>query len=665
MGRNSIILLAIAIAALVICAFTVIKLLHQIIKNKKEDTVSKQKVRKKTNNLMWVYHLYKNTPFLKRYFVKIRSKVSLMYPADGYSINLMTSRILAKGTLGGIIAVALTLVLSKGNIFYICAGILISYVVITEIVTNSINSLEFVILEQFQDALQKVRHHYHECKMVDQSILRCIDEVPYEIGLHMQTIYDIITSSNMKYETDKYIDSCPDKMMLTFLAICSSIQESGDGLVDGKSKFLNGLEQLKQDVSDELLMKKKSKYAFMGLSWISLFPVVAIKPIETWVVTNMEEVKNFYTGIYGIVSMIAIFVLSFIAHTLIISLRDKEREIEKDNDIFAKAAEIPVISEILSKVIRKKFSTYNHYNNEMKGMGDHTGPKAFLLKRVTFAVTAFTATILILFFSGISQKMSDLNDFSEAFTTSTVPNEEYRENMRGIAKDYTAMTKRDDIQKEDLVLKIMKETGLKQTYAEQVADLIESRLADYYNTYFKWFYMLIALALGAVGYMIPVWMLKFKHPVIDMRKQEEVLQFQSLILILMYMDGINLEVILEWLERFSYCFKEEIATCRMNLNSGQERALSDMQTLVQYQPFSNFVDNLKAIDKVGVIDAFDEVKQEREYKKEMEMTESLDEKAAKARMASYVPVFATIILYMIVPMSLYAMNMYAEFNSIM
>ena len=78
MGRNRIILLAIAIAALVVCAFTVIKLLYQIIKNKKDDTVSKQKVSKKTNNLMWVYHLYKNTPFLKRYFVKIRSKVSLM-----------------------------------------------------------------------------------------------------------------------------------------------------------------------------------------------------------------------------------------------------------------------------------------------------------------------------------------------------------------------------------------------------------------------------------------------------------------------------------------------------------------------------------------------------------------------------------------------------------
>lgn len=279
----------------------------------------------------------------------------------------------------------------------------------------------------------------------------------------------------------------------------------------------------------------------------------------------------------------------------------------------------------------------------------------------------FVATILILFFSGISQKINDLNDFSEAFATSTVPNDEYRENMRSIAKEYTAMSKKDDIKPEDLTLKIMKETGLKQTYAEQVAELVDSRLSDYYNTYFKWFYILIALALAAVGYMVPVWMLKFKHPVINMRKQEEVLQFQSLILILMYMDGIDLEEILEWLERFSYCFKEEIATCRMNLNSGQERALSDMQALVQYQPFSNFVDNLKAIDKVGVIDAFDEVKQEREYsrkQKEIEMTESLKEKASKARIASYVPVFATLILYMLVPMSLYAVQMYAEFQSI-
>lgn len=282
MDGNSIILLAGIVIIFVVCMAIFVSQLVKIIKHRKDDTVTKRKVSKKTNNLMWIYNLYKNTPFLKRYFVKVRSKVSLLYPADGYSINLMTSRILAKGTFGGLIAVALTLILSQGSVFYLCAGLLISYVVITEIVTNSVNNLEFTIMEQLQDAIQKVRHHYHECKNVDLAILLCIDEVPYEIGLHLQNIYDIITSPNMKYETDKYIDTCPDKMMLTFLAICSSVKEAGDGLVDGKSKFLTGLEQLHADVADDILMRKKSKYAFMGLSWISLFPVIAVKPAEAW-----------------------------------------------------------------------------------------------------------------------------------------------------------------------------------------------------------------------------------------------------------------------------------------------------------------------------------------------------------------------------------------------
>lgn len=100
--------------------------------------------------------------------------------------------------------------------------------------------------------------------------------------------------------------------------------------------------------------------------------------------TNMEEVKSFYSGIYGIVSMIAIFVLSFIAHALIVSLRDKEREIEKDNDLFAKIADVPVISDFLSKVIRKNFSRYNYYNNEMKGMGRPYRSKSVPFKEGNF-----------------------------------------------------------------------------------------------------------------------------------------------------------------------------------------------------------------------------------------------------------------------------------------
>lgn len=671
MGENSIGMLRYLFVGIITVLLTVMFILLREKKKKRaeDDFFQTKKTVSSRNYLAFVNRIYQAVPFLRMYQKKVRAKVALMYPADAYSINKKTAAILAKGTVGGIIGVLFTTICSKGNIFYLCAGYLMSYVVITEIVTNSVNKMEEEIQKQFRLALQKVRHYYHEYKDVPMALQMSIDVLPFEISLHMQNIYDIVTSPDTKYESDKYVDSCPDKMMLTFLAICSSVKEMGDKeLEDGKSLFLSDLEQLSADISDELLIGKKNRIAFSALTWISILPIILVKPAEQAVISMMPETKTLYEGIYGIVAMIAIFVLSFIAHALVIALRDKNREVEKDDDVFAKAAEHEMLSDFLSRMINKNFNKYNAYNNALKGIGDHTGPKAFLLKRLVFAVAAFGVTIFILMGSGVTQKLSLLNNFEEDFLNSVVPNEEYRTQMRLVAEDYTKTYAHDYVQPEDLTKQIMQEYGLKQVYAETVAKVVDEHVLNYKNTYFKWYYLVIAVFLGACGYITPVAMLKFKKTTIELRQQEEVMQFQSLMLILMYMDGMNLDEILEWLERFSYCFREEIATCRLNLNGGHREALEDMKALVMYEPFESFIDNLIAIDDVGVVDAFDEVKQEREYSRKnkvIEMEESIVKKSNRAKIVSYVPPTAVMILYLLVPMAVYALNMYAQFKAVM
>jgi len=108
--------------------------------------------------------------------------------------------------------------------------------------------------------------------------------------------------------------------------------------------------------------------------------------------------------------------------------------------------------------------------------------------------------------------------------------------------------------------------------------------------------------------MAPVAMLWFKRNLIDMRKQEEIIQFQSLMLILMHMDGMTVETILEWMERFAYCFKEDIAECRVSLCHGEKEALIALRDSQRYELFRDFVENLLSIDRVGVVAAFDEIK---------------------------------------------------------
>ena len=79
----------------------------------------------------------------------------------------------------------------------------------------------------------------------------------------------------------------------------------------------------------------------------------------------------------------------------------------------------------------------------------------------------------------------------------------------------------------------------------------------------KWFEELLAMAFAVVAYMAPVWMMIFQKKMRQMEMENEVMQFQTIIVMLMKIERVNVEMILEWLERYSNIFKEiGRASCR-------------------------------------------------------------------------------------------------------
>ena len=107
--------------------------------------------------------------------------------------------------------------------------------------------------------------------------------------------------------------------------------------------------------------------------------------------------------------------------------------------------------------------------------------------------------------------------------------------------------------------------------------------------------------------------------------------------------------------------------CRVNISNGTKEALQELKDSEDFQPFKDFVDNLLSIDKVGVEKAFDEVQTDREYylaKREEDREESIISKSSKARLVMYIPFFATLGLYVIVPMVMYVINMMSTMTEI-
>ena len=92
-----------------------------------------------------------------------------------------------------------------------------------------------------------------------------------------------------------------------------------------------------------------------------------------------------------------------------------------------------------------------------------------------------------------------------------------------------------------------------------------------------------------------------------------------------------------------------------------------MQDQATYEPFVNFIDNLLAIDKCGVADAFSEIEADKNYNKEdrkEKMNERLESNANLAGIISFIPFATTAALCLVVPVIIYAANMITELNQL-
>ena len=162
------------------------------------------------------------------------------------------------------------------------------------------------------------------------------------------------------------------------------------------------------------------------------------------------------------------------------------------------------------------------------------------------------------------------------------------------------------------------------------------------------------MIVGAIAYYIPNISLYMKNSVRKMDKENEIMQFQSIILMLMHIDRVDVQTILEWLCRFSYAFREPIATCLNNYEAGAEQALEELKDSVPNKDFQRIVEQLEsAVTRIPVKAAFDELETERAffYEKRKDANENLvKRKASIGQVLGFTPMVLLIAGYLVAPL---------------
>lgn len=678
MGTQSIFILIVGVILISVIGVFIYRTIRDIRREKDPsasgDLIVKQRNGNR-NTFDFIYRLYSKTPLFKKVFSNIKQQVKITYPADELSIRKRVTELLAKVTGAAVLGIVISVGLGRNDIYFLLAGLVVTYIICESMVNTKLQENQQKLLQQFSDSLSIMSHYYHEQPVIEDAIYKTTLDAPYEIGLHLNRIHEIVDAPNLDEELNNYMGQEPNKFVLMFLSLCASVKDYGDKKMEnGQSLFVRDLNYLQKELFDELERIRKNKDAFAALSGISLFALILVKPAEYFgyymdSCTGGNNISNYYNSILGIVALLGIFVFSIVINRLVVFLRDGDNETtEIDDDIFKKISVIPFLKPILARIINKNYTRYKSYDDKERGIGNHTGPAAFLAKQITIAIATFVLLVGVFILSTITIKHGALNDFSNAFDSVRAPTEEYTQTMEDTAKEYTKLKHKEnltDLNQDELTAEIMANTTItSEKYASEVAALVIERIDKYQSTYFSVFALLVAMACAVGGFLAPIGYLKIKTSVIDARKEEEVVRFQSLMLILMHMGGMTTETILEWLSKFSYCFRESIETCILNSANGINKAIEDMKDEELFTPFRNFCDNLLLIDKVGVEAAFEEIEVSRENfleNRKITTDQNIKNRSSIAGVVAYTPFIMLVIFFILVPMMIMSNELLAQF----
>ncbi len=654
-------MMRVMLIAIAVCLVLYILLTISIRKKRSLTPVKGTKASMK--GIFWLYRFFSQTPVLKRYYQKIKNFLEINYPADEMSIKRKATLTTAKCVGGALLLVIFVISISGGDWFYICMGAFMSYFIFTYFVTAAQESLDKKLLNQLGDFITNIRHHYSVQGNVEDSIYDTLDETPYEMGLHATKIYKMLTATNVEHEVDKYKDIAPNKFVLTMVAICATIKEYGDKtLDDGQSLFLTNINYLKEEINVELIKRRRNAFLFSGLITLTLLPLFFLKAIEAWGTSNIPEMSSFYNGPAGTAVMAGIFVVTVIIYQLISNLKDGHVDDEREHKIITWLLTIPVINKLVTIEINRHYTKHLRIDDGLKMVGDRIGVKGFLIKRILFGILAILMINLVIFTAEWRTKHNLLNEFGTTFESSIVPNEEYRQAMRDAAIDYTLSCRKmaDTPENRQMVQAEIEKRGISSKFSAQVTDEVFYRVAKYKDVYYRWWFLLINILGYFAGFYLPYVILQYKLRIVKMDMEDEVIQYQTIVLILMHVDGMLVDTVLDWLERFSFCFRQSIQECIINLEYSTKKALQKMKNQETFPPFRRFVDNLLMVEDEDILTAFSEIETDREYYKEKRKTDNeiiSTQKAEVGKIVAFIPLILTLVVYMIVPFALYSIQM--------
>ena len=618
-----------------------------------------------------LYLIYIRTPFIKRYIYKLRRRLEILNIDDEYNTRKDSAKILTIGILI-LIPVALgTILLTKNNTLLMSILLIFELFIVDTLIDGMVDKIDNNLLKEQIDFFAEIRHAYHEYNMVEEAIYQVSLDDEKNVSKQGEKIYEILSSDDPETELEKYYDVAPNSYLKEFAGISYLTQEFGDREEDGSSLYLKNITNITQEMQIEILKREKLNYVFQSLSIISIAPVLLLEPLKSWAISNFSFTKSFYNGKLGLIAQILIVLLTVVSYILTRKLKDNggvQAEIAANEHPWQeKVYNNPILKRIINLFIPKKGTKeYRKMQQLLKDSASKSKMEWVYVNRIALTIVVFFATILFAAQlhrvaikyvytepTTVQPVLGTLSEANEAKAMELTEHDNYfLDRLRG-KLDITQQEVEREMEKSPYY---KEDTSTIKTDAERVL----GKLKIINSEGMKWFEELLAIGFALIGYMVPVWMMIFQKKMRQMEMENEVMQFQTIILMLMKIERVNVEMILEWLERYSNIFKEPIARCVNNYEAGAWEALEELKNSITQQDMIRIVESLQAaVEKIPIREAFDELDADRDYHKEKRKESNnqlISRKGLIGKGVGFAPMICLFVGYLVIPLVVIGMT---------
>lgn len=629
-----------------------------------------------------LYIKFQKAPFIKRYLYKIRRRLEINNLDDEYLTRMQTAKIIFRAVILVTLLTIGVVVVTHNNLLLMGIILIFELFIIDTLTDSMVDKIDNNLLLQQIDFFAALRHSYHETNMVGEAIyVTAQDTDAVEVSRQAEKIFEILNSSDPETELEKYYDVAPNNYLKEFAGISFLTQEFGDRKVNGESLYLKNLENITQEMQLEILKRDKLDYTFKSISVISIVPVLFLEPLKNWATNNFGFTVAFYEGKSGMLVQLGVILLTIISYILIRKLKDNgsvKRVEDTQNPWQEKLYKNKLIKKVVDMFMPKQHTAQER--KEKRLLQDAASKQKLhwlYVSRLAMSILAFIGAIItIIALHAIQVNFQYTNPTSDYDLIGTAEGGELKKAKATTERQNKVLDKLkgpgktvDDKEIKKVMSKIKDYDDKSDTDIKKEIKQIKKKLNIINKEYISWVEILIAFVVGYLGYMAPYLIIKFQVKLRIMEMEDEVMQYQVIILMLMRLERVDVEMILEWLDRYADIFKEQISKCLNNYESGAYEALEEMKEEVTYQEFIRIIESLQsAVEKVPIKEAFEELESDRDYyrdKRKETNARLIDKKGRIGKAVGFAPMVVMFVGYLIFPLMYIGMtSMSSVFTSL-